>query len=59
MFFKIVDRDPPKAGEGIKIVYDDVAPYAKENSTPQVVKAVVSTTRAYTLTRACIRPKQR
>ena len=39
MFFKIVDRDPPKAGEGIKIVYDDVAPYAKENSTPQVVKA--------------------
>lgn len=23
--------------EGLKIVYDDVAPYAKENSTPQVV----------------------
>ena len=26
-------------GEGLKIVYDDVAPYAKENSTPQIVKA--------------------
>lgn len=25
--------------EGLKIVYDDVAPYAKENSNPQIVKA--------------------
>nr|DAH34076.1 MAG TPA: hypothetical protein [Caudoviricetes sp.] len=25
--------------EGLKIVYDDVAPYAKENSLPQIIKA--------------------
>lgn len=44
MFFKL-DQKKKKAKsarqntEGLKIVYDDVAPYAKENSNPQIVKS--------------------
>lgn len=43
MFFKLDDRlkksSPARQKtEGLKIVYDDVAPYAKENSNPQVIK---------------------
>lgn len=43
MFFKLKNRRKARAAreinkEGLKIVYDDVAPYAKENSHPQIVK---------------------
>ncbi len=44
MFFKL-DQKMKRAKtagqntEGLKIAYDDVAPYAKENSNPQIVKA--------------------
>jgi hypothetical protein len=43
MFFKLYNqkktRVRTKDKEGLKIVYDDVAPYAKENSNPQIIKA--------------------
>lgn len=40
MFFKqSFIKDTAGTKEGLKIVYDDVAPYAKENSNPQIVKA--------------------
>ena len=43
MFFKFdsimkKSRASKQNREGLKIVYDDVAPYAKENSNPQVIK---------------------
>ena len=43
MFFKLKPpmrkaRSARQNTEGVKIVYDDVAPYAKENSHPQVTK---------------------
>lgn len=38
MFLKqTILSDAVENTEGLKIVYDDVAPYAKENSTPQVI----------------------
>lgn len=39
MFFKQELRSETETNEGVKIVYDDVAPYAKENSHPQIVEA--------------------
>ena len=40
MFFKLLStREESLNKEGVKIVYDDVAPYAKENSFPQMVGA--------------------
>ena len=39
MFFKLSNVSDIENTEGLKIVYDDVAPYAKENSTPQILKA--------------------
>lgn len=43
MFFKLQSsmrkaRSSTQNAEGVKIVYDDVAPYAKENSNPKEVK---------------------
>lgn len=43
MFFKLEPsmkklRSSRQNTEGVKIVYDDVAPYAKENSHPQIIK---------------------
>lgn len=38
MFFKQSIRSDAST-EGVKIAYDDVAPYAKENSNPQIVDA--------------------
>lgn len=37
MFFKHSIMSDSNMEKGLKIVYDDVAPYAKENSNPQVV----------------------
>lgn len=39
MFLKQSIRSDAADQSGIKIVYDDVAPYAKENSNPQVIDA--------------------
>lgn len=39
MFLKQSIRSDVTDQSGIKIVYDDVAPYAKENSNPQVIDA--------------------
>lgn len=41
MFFKksLIRKSRTTEKEGLKIVYDDVAPYAKENSNPQIVKS--------------------
>ena len=39
MFLKQSIRSDASDKSGIKIVYDDVAPYAKENSNPQVIDA--------------------
>lgn len=40
MFSKIgLIKTAPKTKEGLKIVYDDVAPYAKEHSNPKIVRA--------------------
>jgi len=38
MFFKQELRSETETDEGVKIVYDDVAPYAKENSHPQIIE---------------------
>lgn len=45
MFFKLsptmkksASGNPGQNREGLKIVYDDIAPYAKENSHPQIIK---------------------
>lgn len=56
MFLKqTILSDAPQNMEGLKIVYDDVAPYAKEHSSVQVIAPGYGPIKDYTQGKGCTR----